>query len=494
MSNPYTNFYQSVVSPLDESRSKDLIEMLLTEKAWENTESYLKKVDSSNCDLAIKEALFKKCIHYINGKCHVLKNDSVRCKLENTGEVEHTFFLNLLKGDLYTFLNDYITICNEEEIPFEVRLDEVNGIINIYATNETLLVTRDVLLEVIRQNPNIKEFRTPVLAGIISSCLGYVNEAYNRGGKPFNRLENTLKEIIDEAFLEALKSLYTHNRDLNLNVSGRMIKWKDVLSYDITKKIYEQYYPTNDSEFARLNSIFAPQYFGVSSETFLDEQFIYTLHGYISEGLDDLFEKGIDIKLPNSVHPVLKAKNVREIMVRNALPNSPINLCNTRVLNLPFEKAVSRRCQNLDPENPCFKRETRDVFETLDSKVQEEVPIARTMESGNEEYIYYAFFIKNNKSHLVNFKGRDISFGDYFVRYASSYISGHTEDKYEDIYSFLKDKIDLLIEDIRNYGSENEKGILSDEDIEFLIEKLSRVIAKAFPGKEYKKRSEVVLH
>lgn len=493
MSAQYMKFYQMVVSPIDKTRSSDLIQIMLKENIDEEIERYCSKPDSTVCDLTLRETVFKNCIHYTNGAWYVLKSDSTQCRLESTGVVEHTFFLNLLRKDIYSFANEYVRACNDSVIPFELKIDEEKGTINIYATNETLLVTNDIILEIINKNPKLQMFNPPLLAGAITPYLGYVNEAHNRGNKPSNEITTELRKNLEKAFLEALNSLYITHEHLEVNLSGNKVKWRNILAHDITRKIYDRYYPINENQRSLLDSIYAPQYFGVSGEHYLDEQFLVKLYTFINEKIDDLFKKGADIQLPNSIHPILKPSEIREIMVQNPIPNSPISLCNTRVLNIPFEKAISKYCEKLDSDKTCFKAETKSVFEKLDRAINgEEVDSIRSIDS--DEYIYYAFLIHNNKNVLVNFKGKNITFGDYFVKYVASYVSGHTADNYLALYDLLKDKLDLLLDDIRNYGSGKEPFLLSGEDIEFIIRKISVVIASIFPGKEYKQRNAAVLH
>lgn len=491
MANEYVSFYKKVKSPINSDKIREIIKIMLDKNPKERLLEYGKRDDTTTYDEEKRQQAYEHSIHYTNGEWYAFKSDAPSNKLATAPTLEHTFFLTLLKKDVYSFVLEYIKYCNSREIPFDLKIHEGGRkliSIKIYAYNHNLLETKSAIDEVMKQNPDFISSAglIPLLSGEVEPYLGYTNEVYDKKEKEPNFVSDSLEKMLEDAFLEAFKSLYNFYKRTPFIYGGTQISWGKFLAMDIAKKIYDDFRKVED------NMAFIQQTFCVNAEDFRDPNYINVLNGIVESGLEELVLEGKQLRVKENSYPILKISQLRELLIRDLKenPNNPLRKCRLDIMSIPFEKSMERKAleSGLDPEKPCFKADSIKLFEKLDSLEEKQKP-ERTFNSANDKYIYYALWLNNNRNKLINYRGKNISLQDYFISLVASYFSKNTPENYRDFYGHFKSMFSSLLDDMRNYGSSENRQVLNDEDIEFITENLDLVVGTVYSS-SYSQRQE----
>ena len=495
MIDAYVNFYKKVKTPITEDRIKEIIKIMLDKNPREKLLEYGKRNDTTTYDEEKKEQAYSESIHYTNGVWYAFKSDTPSSKLATAPILEHTFFLNLLKKDVYSFVLEYIKYCNKNEIPFDLKVHEdgkKSSSIKLYAYNHNLVQTKEAIEEVMKRNPELVSSAgaVPLFAGEVTPYLGYTNEAYDKKEKEANPVSDSLEKGLEDAFLESFKSLYNFYKRTPFVYNGNQISWGKFLARDIAKKIYDDFSRMED------NTAFIQQTFCVSAEEFRDPNYINVLTGIVESGLEDLILEGKQLKVRDNSYPIIKLSGLRELLVRDLKenPNNPLRKCRLDIMSIPLEKSMEKKAQEsgLDPEKPCFKSGSLELFEKLDSIEEEQRP-ETTFDDSKDKYIYYALWLNNNKNKQINYRGKNISLHDYFISLVASYFAKNNPETYKEFYINLKNMFQTLLDDMRNYGNSERKQVLNDDDIEFITENIDLVVGTVYSSSYGQRKEETAI-
>lgn len=489
MTNAYVNFYKKVKSPISDDKVREIIKIMLENDPKQKISEYGSREDSSSYDEEKKKQAELVSVHYHSDVWHAFKTNSPSNKLATAPTLEHTFFINLLKKDVYSFVLAYINYCNSKDIPFNIRVyeNEKASNIQIYAYDHNLISTKEAIEEVMKQNSEFLKGagKTPLLVGEINPYLGYVNEVCDKKGN--NSIAGSLEKMLESSFLEAFKSLYNFYKRTPFIYNGTQISWGKFLASDIANKIYANFSKFED------NIAFIQQTFCVTADTFRDPNYIKVLNDIIESGLEDLIMEGKNLRIRDNSYPILKISQLRELLISDykTNPNNPLRKCKLDIMNIPFEKSIERKAESagLDLEKPCFKLGIQEKFEKLDELEEKNVP-AKVITNANDKYIYYAMWLNNNKNKLINYRGKNISLHDFFISLVASYFSQTKPENYRELYMQFTNVFSVLLDDMRNYGNSEMQQFLNDEDIEFITENMDLVTAASYKNSAFEKRVE----
>jgi hypothetical protein len=165
----------------------------------------------------------------------------VTARKDSYPNIEHRLYLNIDSTDIYGFMNEFISECDEQGLIYYFKFSEGanrDDSIVIYSSTEDLVKYYNITNSIIKKL-NIKLHKPPMLSGIIEDNIGYGSEPYNVNGKnePFN---SSRAKVIQDALNYQMQIWINNNIYTNVDYKGSSYPLYKYVAIMLTNKLYKR--------------------------------------------------------------------------------------------------------------------------------------------------------------------------------------------------------------------------------------------------------------
>lgn len=405
------------------------------------------------------------------GWTHV-KSRYLNGKRGNDFSISHRLYLNIEPIDIHSVANKIMKKCDERNIPYYFKFDEYgdrDDTLVIYSNTERLPLYIDILEEIAKENPEIKQRskHPPILTGKINEWIGYGAEPEMKNGKKrsFNSVRsNCIEKAIEKEFEEWLSV----NKNLKINYQGKEISLIDYIAKLATKNKIEMMKIKLSRKPESKSQEEYERYLGYDNNDLENPSLFQNMEIKIKDGIKKYFEnpedKPVDIEIKNSEKTIkilgYKIRYMKDLLVPYVMKN-----------DLNFRNKVRNRIQllsekeDIDLEKYCFDKTTRQKFLDQD---QENQQIDSLYQSAQNYAIKHCI----SAPRIQQPNESNIDYLNYLSKYAKEKVVKKDKNKIQNnttvqnssTYRLTKDQI---IQDlpICSMKASRYQGIMSDEDI-----------------------------
>ena len=365
------------------------------------------------------------------GWTHV-KSRYLNGKRGNDFSVSHRLYLNIEPIDIHSVANKIIKKCDERNIPYYFKFDEYgdrDDTLVIYSNTERLPLYIDILEEIAKENPEIKQRskHPPIVTGTIDEWIGYGSEPEIRNNErqSFNSVRSKCIEKAIETEFEEWLSL---NKNIKINYQGKEIPLIDCIAKLATKNKIEMMKIKLSRKPKSKTQEEYERYLGYNKNVLENPNLFQKMEIKIKNAVKEYFEnpKGIssDIEVKNDEKKFnilgYKIKNMKDLIVPYIMKNDlnfrdkvkkQINLLSTKedidITKYCFNTTTKKQFLYQDQE----EQQINDIYKSAQEYAKKHSIVSPRAEDQNESNINYLNYlskyakanaIKKNKKEIQN--------------------------------------------------------------------------------------------
>ena len=297
-----------------------------------------------------------KATHIYSSRIHVGTNFDV-------GNVKHRVYINSDAKDKWKIADLFREKCEAKKIPYYFKLfdDDQEDNMVIYSYTEYLAEYIDALQEIEQEHPELMKRcgKPPLLTrSKLNDWIGIADEPSPErfGRTSYNKLmedlvRSKLIQLSDESIIK------NYDKDKKIDVDGKSISLHDALSNELYNYCIAEMKKNEDYRFNT-------HWTGIKPEELENED----IKNNIKRQIDELFgSRSIEELMCDKIVIDTKPPNARGILFKNVFDtNKRIkqlikdNCCNFDEIRRDIKEFLSEK--GIDPNRPCFMKETRSLF------------------------------------------------------------------------------------------------------------------------------------